>query len=185
MAVIKHIFFDMDGFLVDIKHAFREIFDLPDDWQNSIYDFYPQIGITKEQFYKAFDLQPVSFWEGLPQIEKGVRLLKKSISFGYKSHILSTSPFKESFNGKFAWVKKHIPEMKKRTILVGSDEEKLLLAGPGRLLFDDYGQNIISWHSNGGEGLLLKTLDSTNEYSHLNPVSFEGMERFIEQNKPR
>jgi len=153
------VFFDMDGVLTDIIHCFKQVFNLPKDWKSTTYYVESQIGMTWEDFHQKLFEAGEDIWSNMKPIKKGVDLVKDLLKAEKQVFILS-SPMEGSLSasGKIKWIKKYTPELEGKYVLTHNKE---LLAAPGRIIVDDYGEHIWKWEKAGGKGLLLRT-----SYSH-------------------
>jgi len=95
------------------------------------------------------------FFKMLEPITDNVQAIKKLISQGARVRILSASPNENADHAKRVWLARHLPEVKKRDIIiVRLGESKIERVKKGEraraVLFDDYGKNLREWVAGGG-----------------------------------
>lgn len=98
------------------------------------------------------------FFENLKPLEKNVRAIKRLLADGNTVYILSASPNKQADGDKIRWLKRYIPRLaKKHIIIMRLGESKANYArADGNILFDDYGRNIHEWVAADGIGWKIK-----------------------------
>lgn len=172
--VYKAVFFDMDGVLTDIIGCFKKLFHLPKDWKSTTYFVEGQLDMSWEDFHKKIFDAGEELWTYMDPIEEGVKLIRDFLKMNDNGLVLS-SPIEgpNSASGKVKWLNKHIPELGQRYILTHNKE---FISAPGRVLIDDYGQNIIEWEKYGGKGLLLRT---TYSHEYGKDCSFDEMRELL------
>jgi len=154
--MIKTIFLDVDGVLVNFRKGIHDIFNksynyptLSNKWL--FWDDWPDI-----TFEMVNNVCTINFWANLEWTHDGHDILravldKFSIS---QIYLLTTSmPNIESASGKMMWIKNKLPEFYKRTII--TQVSKSLLAHPDTLLIDDKDENIEGFCIAGGHGILV------------------------------
>lgn len=102
------------------------------------------------------------FFKMLKPINDNVKAIKELIAKGEKVKILSASPNNNSDHAKRVWLKRHLPEVKEKDIIIVRLGESKIARVPKRLrakavLFDDYGDNLDKWLADGG-GYAIKIL---------------------------
>lgn len=126
----KIIYCDMDGVLADFMSE-------PD-------------GINRFENEEGFFLN-------LKPFAKNVKAIKQLIADGNKVYILSISPNERADGEKRAWLKKHIPTMRKKNIIIlRKGANKNTYASADGVLLDDYGKNIKDWVSADGIGWKIR-----------------------------
>ena len=158
MILLKEIFdhykiyCDMDGVLVDFVKGFGKISDDPSAKHPTKYD--KKHG--KEAFWKLIRSHGEDYWKDLEWMPDGKTLW--SYIRSKNPSILSTPDvgFKPSYNGKRQWVSQHLgnPEV----ILT---DKKQQYSNKNSILIDDMNDNINSWQSKGGIGILHRSATDT------------------------
>jgi len=144
------ILLDMDGVLADFSRAASLVHGMgtarPTHW-----NWYKDWGITTEEFWKPIHELGGGFYkrwvQAYPWAVTVVHLVADADDFVIFS---SPSDSEYGYSGKKAWIDMHIqPHFEKRIrIHVGTD--KYLMAGPDRLLIDDFDMNIRTFREYGG-----------------------------------
>lgn len=166
--MIKTIFFDVDGVLCDFVGGVKALLNLPPEFKPTQWRFYKDIGLTVNEFYAAIRAEN-NFWENLNICADGMylwrhcKLLQKKTDFNLA---LITSPAAhddEFCRQRVAWILHHL-----NTAPWIITENKHLVAGPGKLLIDDYPENIEAWREAGGEAILMpRTWNGQADENHL------------------
>lgn len=160
--MIKKVFIDMDGIIVDYIAGIRKLFNVPDVYENpdnlgifslaSILE--KQYGISKVEFYKQRGQDFYAKLGWTPEGPKILELLEEK--FGKKNcHILSAPGFNPcDYAGKAQWIIDNIPDyMYGKRFILNSD--KSIEANSERLLVDDKDTNISGFIKAGGKGILV------------------------------
>jgi len=146
----KQLCVDMDGFLVDFQREMLRRHNTKLPYEKVEWDFWKQMGITKEQFWSVATRE---WWANLPWTPEGEAALEGLVRIAGKENItLLSSPSIGGMDGKEDWVRKHIPEFRNQMFL-GS--EKWRFAGPDKCLIDDSDQNCIEFRGKGGGSYIL------------------------------
>ena len=130
------IFIDLDGVCADFNGSLREISggDMPDKipWRHLGHEFFA--GLKQCHLAKA----------GVQHIER----------LGFEYYFLTGgTSVPGSWSGKMQWLTKFLgcdKEKARNKLIVADAKNKPLLAGPDRLLIDDYLVNCESWVNAGG-----------------------------------
>lgn len=98
------------------------------------------------------------FFENLKPLEKNVKAIKRLLADGNMVCILSASPNEQADGDKIKWLKKYLPKLpKKNIIIMRLGESKANYArADGNILFDDYGKNIREWVAADGIGWKIR-----------------------------
>ena len=86
------------------------------------------------------------FWANLPVYYDTLELFKRLDNVKIVTHCFSL----EAIIGKHLWINRHWPGVE-----VVNLSEKWLVAGPNRVLYDDYPEQIRQWKNAGGIGKLV------------------------------
>lgn len=156
------ILLDLDGVLVDfVSGALKALgrSEKHDDVKS--WNFYHEWGISDKEFWDSCSTP--GFWYNLklyPWAKEFYDSLQK-----YGDIIISTSPSSSPLcvQEKVSFCKDKL-KVKSRNIMVGSRKE--LLARKGRILIDDYTENINNFQKNGGTGILFKQPWNDSVLSH-------------------
>lgn len=155
--MIKTVYLDMDGVLVDFHKGVHIVFDQPYNYQHKSlydYDFWSDWdGISREQINEKCT---TSFWQNLNWMHDGHDILRliTTVVKPEQIYLLTTPmPNPESATGKTLWVEKHMPEYKKRLII--TQAPKHMFAKSDTLLIDDKTENVDDFIEAGGYGLLV------------------------------
>lgn len=88
------------------------------------------------------------FFYNLKPIIENVEFIRKLVESGESVRILSASPNKRSDNDKIKWLKKYMPFIKSRNIIImrnGQNKSEFVKTKGLNILFDDYGKNCRQW----------------------------------------
>ncbi len=147
------IYLDIDGVLADFVTGSIEACDLPlTHDQVTEWDYYKPYMEAKE-FWKCIHAQQY-FWEDLPVYPWAHDLVKMLSEFGEIVYCSDPSSDDEAASGKIKWLKRHgfLKPDGKNFVLTPC---KWLLAGPERVLVDDYGYNTAAFSRQGGAAILF------------------------------
>lgn len=154
---IKHpiFFWDLDGCLAQFAAGSLAVHGLQLSAQDTKWDFMTQLGFSggmDPRFWAP--LENEKFWAELPVHHDGMKLFRlvEALVGPERVGILSSGLCPKSPEGKRLWLEKHIPGYEKRTIFGTS---KGMIAGPGKVLLDDYDGNIDSFVANGGQAITI------------------------------
>lgn len=147
------IFFDLDGVLCHFvrgvlkKHSREDVPIMSVPWGLEAH-----LAIEPVLFWGALDRE---FTEALEPYEDGMALLRHAESLVGPENIgILTSPWNTPgcWEGKKAWVTKHLPGYERR-LFTGAAKE--LFAGPTKILIDDRNENVYGFVKAGGYGILV------------------------------
>lgn len=149
-------FLDLDGVLVNFvggacrKHRRPNPYSRPESLGE--WDCVKLIGMAEDDFWRPLDFH---FWRLLDWMPDGREILDLvEDTFGPSNVCLLTSPADNfgAVEGKRAWIKKHLPGYYRRTIFSSAKE---FMAGPDRVLIDDYVVNVDRFTEAGGLAMLV------------------------------
>ncbi len=147
------VFFDMDGCLCDFVRGALKLHNREDvDVATVPWGMEAHLGITPAEFWSPLGF---GFWANLGKLEDGFGLLAVAEQLvGARNIGLLTSPCDTSgcYDGKKAWVKKHLPEYTKR-LFTGSAKE--LMGAPTKILVDDHDPNVERFREGDGKAVLV------------------------------
>ena len=157
---LHSLYLDMDGLLVNfVKQACAAHNFNPDLLTAGQWAMERDMGISAAAFWGR--CAGHLFWESMEWMPDGREILSLVEGFvensGLRLHIL-TSPSDDcgSFSGKYAWLQKHAPHLRRRLTLSCNKGE---LGHPGALLIDDSDDNCRKWRGYfnrvGGEAILV------------------------------
>lgn len=148
--MIKTIFLDMDGVIVNFNKAVCEQFDL--SYPPQVYHFFPDIRDEVNRFCDRL------FWRNLEWTHDGREILRAIMdTLGLEKICFLTGmmPNIESATGKMAWIQDNLPVYRNRIILHSLEIPKSSLAQPDTLLIDDKDENVDEFIVAGGVGILV------------------------------
>lgn len=150
--MIKQVLLDLDGVLVDFVKGVCKLHGKEnpyiDDANHGHFDMDKIWGMTPKEFWGPCGY---SFWANLEFHSEAEELLGiLADTPGWNSVCILTSPCDTDgcVDGKRDWVKKNLPDFRKR-LLIGSAKE-FQTNGTNRLLIDDRNENIEKFERNGG-----------------------------------
>lgn len=154
--MIEQAMLDMDGVIVDFVKGICELHGRPNPYLNEqnlgIFDMDKIWNIPAKEFWEGTGFD---FWSNL-EFTPDARLLLDVLDkfLGLDNVCILTSPNSSEgcVEGKIDWVRKHLPEFKKR-ILVGSSKE--FTTSKKRILIDDRDSNIEKYIQCGGKTYLF------------------------------
>jgi hypothetical protein len=114
------------------------------------------------------------YWAGLDPYPDGMALLREAErQVGPENICILTNPGELSpgvVEGKRDWIDRHLPEYKKRVIFGSA---KQFLAGPDRLLVDDYDGNVDGFRSHRGWAIQVPRPWNRRKESTVDGASFD------------
>ena len=131
---------------------------------------------TRQEFWEAF---PYDFWQYLDKTDICDQLVNDCIAFaGEENVFIATKPVPTSacYDGKSAWVRRELPHLKEKLILI---YEKELLA-PG-ILIDDSLENRDAFTNAGGVGIIVPR--PWNGYGHMDDTFMDGLATMFEMSE--
>ena len=152
------IYCDLDGVLVDLIGALRDLYDIP-DLNDGNFDEY--INRIKDDLNKS---HPHLFAD-LPWMDDGKKLWSY-LSMQKNVMILTSAPKNWLPHGiidKPKWVGKKLGSGVTTIVVKGSKEKRRYATSNGvpNILIDDYGKNVSEWISAGGIGIHHKNATET------------------------
>jgi len=154
--MIKTVYLDMDGVLVNFRKGIHEAFVKPYHYPTlskkwTFWDDWPEV--TFEMVNAVCD---TLFWQDLEWMHDGVGILEAVFDKFQNNQIyLLTTPMPnvQSPTGKWLWVCHQLPAFYKHTII--TQAPKYLLARPDTLLIDDKDENVDRFREAGGKAILI------------------------------
>lgn len=169
---ITTIFLDVDGVLVDFVSGAGALMGY-DPKVVTCWDYYPLIGKTEDEFWRAIDAAGSGFWECLPTYPWFEMLYCECKK--YAETILLTSPSQDpsSHHGKFLWMKRMFGS-RFRDYLIGPSKRSC--AGPGKILIDDSDANCEKFAAAGGQAILFPAAWNENRDLRDDPFGYTAAE---------
>lgn len=132
------IYCDLDGVLVDFAKGYKKLTgQLPPPAETQT---------DKAAFWKPIDKSGGDFWANLDWTRDGKELWNYIAPF--KPEILSSpSNSNTSVEGKYRWVKEHLPSVKLNLV---QSKQKQIMAKPNTILIDDREDICKRWEDAGG-----------------------------------
>ena len=157
----RKFFLDLDGTVADFLtpfaayHGRRNPYDAPWRAAGKGSDFEFEAWLRNPRNWTSGVLSTPGFWDSLPVYPWAHGIIRAARAWG--SLVVLTSPGRDgassaAASGKLKWCLRALRIPAKDVVLCARKE---LLAGPGRVLLDDYAVNIDAWRSAGGVGLLF------------------------------
>jgi 5'(3')-deoxyribonucleotidase len=168
------VFLDIDGVLANFNKRAYEALSLPyAENLPTTWHWYKNYGLSFEEFDSVCT---VDFWEGVQWMSDGREILKAvENKFGRSQIYLCTTlmPNPGSGTGKMRWIERHLPQYKKRFLLMTAP--KNLFSGSDCLLIDDKDDNIDEFRT--GDGVAITVPRPWNRLSFLlNPLMYVEQE---------
>lgn len=180
------IFIDMDGVLSDFIGGVSRLLGLEpaqvlERWPRGEPHGYVAFGLqTEDNFWQVIDGKLGSkvedFWASLEMCERAKDLYDLCSDRGPTFVLTSPSRNPASSSGKVRWLQRHFGQRFRSFILT---QHKYLMAAPGRVLIDDWDQNVEKWEKAGGRSILVPRvwnqahMDAHRSFS----VVVEGIEK--------
>jgi hypothetical protein len=170
MTPRKIALFDMDQTLTDYDTTLlNDLERLRCSNEDRVTNLYGKLPSYIEERIRLIKRQP-GWWENLPELKLGIKLLTKAIDIGFDVHILTQGPYSNSaaWAEKIEWCKTLLPHVVKITIT----RDKSLMYG--RVLVDDFPEYMDAWLKWRPRGLGIMPVSSNNkDYEHPNVVMFD------------
>lgn len=144
------VFIDMDGVIVDFVRGAHKFHGIDGVWPypRGVWDFVPLTGLSDAEFWEPLGFK---FWSELHWTSDGHRIW--DMVAGHSPAIITTPTLHlECPAGKMQWIRNHLPDMYRRTVITAAKE---VCAHPNALLIDDNDQNVDKWRACGGVAILV------------------------------
>lgn len=147
---------DIDNTLVDLARPVARLLGRHDlaasaDYPQS-YDWALDLGLPNYELWKRVEAEGPGFWETLPWLPWGERLLAELHKTGKDIILFSRVVGPNSSAGKSTWKLNNVP---RGIPLFTTDSIKYPLAAEGRYLIDDSPENCDAWEASGGTAILV------------------------------
>lgn len=149
------LFFDQDGLLSQFAAGALKFHGKHLDPMAVRWDFPQQIGFAGTWVAEFWDPLRYDFWRNLERHEDGFEVLRWAEgAFGADNVVFLTSPCDSPgcVDGKLDWLDAHVGPKTRRRTLVGPP--KHTIAGPTKVLLDDYAGNTDKFLAHGGRAVL-------------------------------
>lgn len=152
------VFLDMDGVLVDFingacrAHQVHNPYERDPQQSAGVWDIERLVGMSVDEFWPPLGKD---FWANLNWMPDGQAILAAvEQKFGRDNICLLTSPCDTDgcADGKLAWIRRHLPEYRRRYFL-GPPKE--FAASANRILIDDSDHNCERFGDEGGSTILI------------------------------
>ena len=152
--MIRTIFLDMDGVIVDLVAGLQKSFP---DW-DGVPPIHDHLFISEDDFWRKMIGLGTHWWSDLPEFPWSKQLVETCEKVvGPENVYILTSPGRTcvtTATGKLYWLQNHFPQfLREGRVVIGS--QKWLLAAPDRLLIDDTPQKCQDFMSAGGWSILV------------------------------
>jgi hypothetical protein len=142
------LFIDMDGVIVDFIGGVEDWYQLDLSGHMEFGFDYEAMGMTGIEFWQGLTDE---FWQGLKFTPWGQLLLLKLEEF---NPIILSDAARDNAGGKQKWLKAVLPGYHSNgRYLLGTP--KWAVAGPGKILIDDYDKHCTEWFQHGGDAILF------------------------------
>lgn len=142
---------DVDGVLVDFVGGAAKLLNY-DPAVVTCWDYYPLIGKTEDEFWRAIDSAGSDFWHDLPIYPWAIKLIEDCRSTAPTILLTSPSQCPSSAHGKLRWIQSHLGR-RFRDYLIGAKKE--FCARPDTILIDDSDANYRKFEEHGGRAILF------------------------------
>lgn len=156
---LKTLYLDMDGVVVDLVLAMMNRHGAPYPYENKerhgIFEMSGFFGLSREAMWDGLD---ADFWASAPPHDD-LPATKAAISevTSWDNVCIVTSPVSvrtgDCVDGKLRWIRRHIPELPAKNVAFCA--KKYLLAGPDKVLLDDWEENTVPFDAAGGRSVLF------------------------------
>jgi hypothetical protein len=167
---------DMDGTIADFDQAMEHSLELlraPEEeiYKTGLHKKHPKHIVNRMDLIRAQG----DWWENLPKIESGFKIIEILKNIGFYMTILSQGPKDNpiSWSHKVRWCKKNVPELD-----ITITRNKGLIYG--KLLFDDYPPYITEWLKHRPRGIVIMPKQLWNiDFVHTNVYVYDNNIDFI------
>lgn len=152
--MILPIKLDLDGVVVDFVtpslaiHGREDL--IADPSFPPVYDYWPKMGLTGDEFWKPIKIAGPQFWADLPLYPWAHELMDLCTQYDPDWQIATKPVDAGGCAAKWDWRLKYAP---KHRLHITTD--KIELCKPGHVLIDDADGNITAWNAAGGNGILF------------------------------
>lgn len=152
MSQNKIILLDMDGVLTDFVGNALRVFGR-EDLVITQEDMIIELGVNEEEFCNGIDTKGEEFWAMMPETPECNSIINLVESTGFQ-WLISTNPskYKYASAGKEYWLKNKFG-YNFTNYMIG--KHKYLMAGPDRVLIDDFAKNCHKFMKYGGDFILV------------------------------
>ena len=154
---------DLDGVLVDFPRAAYKAHNRPYEGNEPTkFNFFEDWGLSAEQFWDPIDVQGYEWWSSLPLYPWAWTLVEQART-SCMGFIVATSPALHPFStgGKVQAIRGLFGENFRDYAIT---PRKWALAGPNRVLLDDYEENCEKFEAHGGTSILFPQPWNKNRY---------------------
>lgn len=151
----KIILVDMDGVMVDFISGACGLWGedgLPEHWPLGVKGAQQALGLTDDDFWERIDSAGIGFWANLAEYDWFADFDFLLRSLGEVYYLSSPSRSVNSIAGKKIWLDKRFGSAFRNFIFTPA---KRLLAGPDRILIDDYERHCREFVLAGGTAFLF------------------------------
>lgn len=161
--MILPIKLDLDGVAVDfvtpslLIHGRLDL--VADPTFPAVYDYWEQMGLTAEEFWKPIREAGPDWWKSLPNYKWTPELLELVARYDPNFQIATKPVDAGGCAAKWDWRAQYAP---KQRLHITTD--KIELCKPGHVLIDDAEGNIDAWNKAGGYGVLFPATYNSNRH---------------------
>lgn len=146
---------DLDGTIANFVQAMCISHDRTDPFEEGHTDYYLERAwdMTLEEFWEPSN--NAEWWANIPKYDNSDRIVEMVEDYlGFDNICILTTPtvHPQSLAGKVMWIQKNYPQYE-RKFLIGP--QKQFCAHPNSVLIDDHNSNIVSFVTEGGNGILV------------------------------
>lgn len=143
---------DVHGVVADFTDGAASLFDVDADYSKARYDFWRDWPdpVDDRKFWGRIEEEGADFWAGLDCMSTGFRLVQELRDADVQwAFCTAAVGHKGSYDGTVEFCRRWFGDCR----VIGT-EMKHELAGPNRLLIDDYEPNVVDFIAAGGTGYL-------------------------------